>query len=73
MGGMTSGNQDITSVAQSILEHYERSSGMSGKVTRKNRETCLVLMRLKEGMKFYEQSRYEQALQVLTPFSPHSG
>jgi len=77
MGGMTNGNQDVSQVAKSILEHYERSSGMMGKVTRKNRETCLVLMRLKEGMRFYEESKYEQALQVrfsllfTSPSIPH--
>lgn len=66
MGGMTSGSQEITEVAKSILEHYDKSSQMSSRVSRKNRETCLVLMRLKEGMRYYEQSHYEQALQVLS-------
>lgn len=62
--GLAAGQEDVAKVARSILEHFDRSSGMSGRVSRKNRETCEILMRLKEAMTLYEQNRLEQALQV---------
>ncbi|GAA5938812.1 linker nucleoporin NIC96 [Sporobolomyces koalae] len=62
MGGA---GQDVTQIAKSILEHYDRSTSMSSRVGRKRRETCQVLMRLKEAMIAYEQSKFEQALQTI--------
>lgn len=61
---IAAGQEDVAKVARSILEHYDRSSSMGGRVSRKNRETCEVLMRLKEAMTQYEQGRLDQALQV---------
>ncbi|GAA5859368.1 hypothetical protein JCM1840_004583 [Sporobolomyces johnsonii] len=63
--GMAAGQEDVAMVARSILEHYDRSAGMGGKVSRKRRETCEVLMRLKEAMGAYEQGKLEQALQTI--------
>jgi nuclear pore complex protein Nup93 len=37
---------------------------MGGKVSRKRRETCETLMRLKEALSAYENGHLEQALQV---------
>ncbi|KAK4050856.1 nuclear pore complex subunit [Microbotryomycetes sp. JL201] len=62
--GLAAGQDDIAKVARSILEHYDRSSGMSGRVSRKNRETCEVLLRLKEAMVSYEQNKLDSALQA---------
>lgn len=65
--GMTAAagsGQDVSEIAKSILEHYDRSSSMSSRVGRKRRETCEVLMRLRQAMGLYEQSNLEQALQV---------
>lgn len=62
--GLAAGQDDVAKIARSILEHYDRSSGMGGRVSRKNRETCEVLLRLKEAMSLYEQNRLDQALQV---------
>ncbi|CEQ40752.1 SPOSA6832_02404, partial [Sporobolomyces salmonicolor] len=62
--GMAAGQEDVAMVARSILEHYDRSAGMGGKVSRKRKETCEVLMRLKEAMGAYEQGKLEQALQA---------
>lgn len=62
--GMAAGQEDVALVAKSILEHYDRAAGMGGKVSRRRRETCEVLMRLKEALSAYEQGKLEQALQV---------
>lgn len=62
--GMAAGQEDVAQVARSILEHYDRSASMSGKVSRKRRETCETLMRLKEALSAYERGHLEQALQV---------
>ncbi|GAA5823921.1 hypothetical protein JCM11251_003347 [Rhodosporidiobolus azoricus] len=69
--------EDVVAVAKSILEHYDRSAGMGGKVSRKRRETCECLMRLKEGLSLYEKGDLEAALATiestsLLPLSPHS-
>ncbi|GAA5876807.1 hypothetical protein JCM16303_006291 [Sporobolomyces ruberrimus] len=66
--GMTAAagsGQDVSEIAKSILEHYDRSSSMSSRVGRKRRETCEVLMRLRQAMGLYEQSNLEQALQTI--------
>ncbi|BGP34324.1 nuclear pore complex subunit [Rhodotorula toruloides] len=63
--GMAAGQEDVAQVARSILEHYDRSAGMGGKVSRRRRETCEVLMRLKDAMGMYEQGKLEQALQTI--------
>ncbi|GAA6011273.1 hypothetical protein JCM11491_006780 [Sporobolomyces phaffii] len=57
--------QDVGEIARSILEHYDRTSTMSSRVSRKRRETCQVLMRLKQAMTLYEQGNLEQALQTI--------
>ena len=62
--GMAAGQEDVAQVARSILEHYDRSASMGGKVSRKRRETCETLMRLKEALSAYENGQLEQALQV---------
>ncbi|GAA6041370.1 hypothetical protein JCM8097_007689 [Rhodosporidiobolus ruineniae] len=69
--------EDVVAVARSILEHYDRSAGMGGKVSRKRRETCETLMRLKEAMGLYERGELEAALATiestsLLPLSPSS-
>ncbi|BGP18714.1 hypothetical protein JCM10213_009192 [Rhodosporidiobolus nylandii] len=69
--------EDVVAVARSILEHYDRSAGMGGRVSRKRRETCETLMRLKEGMRAYEQGEWEKALELiastsLLPLTPAS-
>lgn len=58
------GQEDVAKVARGILEHYDRSSGKGGRVSRKNRETCESLMRLREALTLYEQGRLELALEV---------
>ncbi|GAA6062838.1 hypothetical protein JCM10212_001844 [Sporobolomyces blumeae] len=63
--GMAAGQEDVAKVARSILDHYDRSAGMAGRVGRKRRETCEVLMRLKEAMGQYERAELEQALQTI--------
>lgn len=42
---------------------------MGGRVSRKKRETCEILMRLKEAMTLYEQGRLDHALQVRSPLA----
>ncbi|GAA5917547.1 hypothetical protein JCM8208_005072 [Rhodotorula glutinis] len=63
--GMAAGQEDVALVAKSILEHYDRAAGMGGKVSRRRRETCEVLMRLKEALSLYESGKLEQALQTI--------
>ncbi|ORY89113.1 NIC-domain-containing protein [Leucosporidium creatinivorum] len=63
--GIAAGQEDVAQVARTILEHYDRSSSMGGRVSRKNRETCEILMRLKEAMTLYEQGRLDHALQAI--------
>lgn len=67
--GLAVGQSDVASVARSILEHYDRSGSMGGKVSRRNRETCEVLLRVKEALGEVEQGRLEVALQVRFAFS----
>lgn len=61
---------DVVNTARGILEHYDRMSGATAKVGRKNRETCEVLLRLKEAMGLFEEGKIEFALAVRSP--PHS-
>ncbi|GAA5993540.1 hypothetical protein JCM10908_000639 [Rhodotorula pacifica] len=63
--GMAAGQEDVAQVARSILEHYDRSASTGGKVSRKRRETCETLMRLKEALSAYEHGQLEQALQTI--------
>ncbi|KWU41638.1 NIC-domain-containing protein [Rhodotorula sp. JG-1b] len=63
--GMAAGQEDVAQVARSILEHYDRSASMGGKVSRKRRETCETLMRLKEALSAYENGQLGQALQAI--------
>ena len=65
--GLASGQEDVAVVARSILEHYDRSGLMAGRVGRKRRETCEILLRLKEAMTLYEQGKLDHALQVRLP------
>lgn len=62
--GLAVGQEDVVQVARSILEHYDRSGMMGGRVSRKNRETCEVLMRIKAAFSLYEQGKLDHALQV---------
>ena len=56
--------QDISSFANGILDHYQKDLGKWNRVGEKNRETCRVLLRLKEAFLFYQEGRLEQALEV---------
>ncbi|GAA5992093.1 hypothetical protein JCM11641_002537 [Rhodosporidiobolus odoratus] len=69
--------EDVVAVARSILEHYDRSAGLGGRVSRKRRETCETLMRLKEALGAYERGEWERALELiastsLLPLTPAS-
>ncbi|SCZ89311.1 BZ3500_MvSof-1268-A1-R1_Chr1-1g01098 [Microbotryum saponariae] len=64
--GMAAGQEDIAQIAHSILQHYDRQAGgAGGRISRKNRETCHVLLRLKEAMTLNEQGHFEKALQTI--------
>lgn len=56
---------DLVSSARSILEHYDRSSIVLHRISKKARETCGILLRLKEAMSLYEQNRLEDALHAI--------
>ncbi|GAA6021747.1 hypothetical protein JCM10207_008563 [Rhodosporidiobolus poonsookiae] len=62
---LAAGQDDVASVARSILEHYDRAAAMGGRVSRKRRETCEALMRLKEAMGRVERGEWEGALQAI--------
>jgi len=40
-------SEDIVAVANNVLAHYDRTSTISSRITRKNRDTCALLLRLK--------------------------
>ncbi|KAG0141236.1 hypothetical protein CROQUDRAFT_664119 [Cronartium quercuum f. sp. fusiforme G11] len=58
-------SEDIVTVANNILAHYDRTATISGRITRKNRETCALLLKLKTVLNLHEKGRNEQALTML--------
>ena len=58
------GEQNIGALTQGILDHYQGDASKWGRVSERNRETCLVLLRFKEAFALYEAGRLEQALEV---------
>ncbi|CAH7689668.1 Nup93/Nic96-domain-containing protein [Phakopsora pachyrhizi] len=58
-------SEDIVRVAENIIEHYDRNSSISSRISRKNRETCGLLLRLKNVLELHEQGKNEQALVLL--------
>ena len=57
-------SEDIVAVANNVLAHYDRTSTISSRITRKNRDTCALLLRLKTVLDLHEQGKNEQALTV---------
>ncbi|KAL8276338.1 hypothetical protein RQP46_011263 [Phenoliferia psychrophenolica] len=51
---------DIVRTARGIFDHY----GTAG-IDPRNRQTCEILLHLKEAMVLHEQSQYDQALQAI--------
>ncbi|PLW28857.1 hypothetical protein PCASD_20063 [Puccinia coronata f. sp. avenae] len=58
-------SKDIAAVANNVLAHYDRTSTISSHITRKNRNTCALLLRLKTVLDLHEQGKNEQALTML--------
>ncbi|EGG02530.1 uncharacterized protein MELLADRAFT_22892, partial [Melampsora larici-populina 98AG31] len=58
-------SEDILVVAKNIVEHYDRTNLISCKVSKKNRETCGLLLKLKTILNLHEKGRNEQALGIL--------
>ncbi|PLW33624.1 hypothetical protein PCANC_23913 [Puccinia coronata f. sp. avenae] len=58
-------SEDIFAVANNVLAHYDRTSTISSRITRKNRNTCALLLRLKTVLDLHEQGKNEQALTML--------
>jgi nuclear pore complex protein Nup93 len=58
------GEEDIGNLARGILDHYQSDMGKWARVGEKNRETCRVLLRLKQGLGLVEEGRLEKALEV---------
>ncbi|KAH9444949.1 hypothetical protein MJO29_013096 [Puccinia striiformis f. sp. tritici] len=58
-------SEDIVAVANNVLAHYDRTSTISSRITRKNRDTCALLLRLKTVLDLHEQGKNEQALTML--------
>ncbi|PLW14842.1 hypothetical protein PCASD_15821 [Puccinia coronata f. sp. avenae] len=58
-------SEDIVAVANNVLAHYDRTSTISSRITRKNRDTCALLLRLKTVVDLHEQGKNEQALTML--------
>ncbi|KAM0753758.1 NIC-domain-containing protein [Meredithblackwellia eburnea MCA 4105] len=59
---LAAGQEDVAKIARSILEHYGRSGN---KMTKRNWQTCEVLLRLKEAMVLYEQGNLELSLATI--------
>lgn len=58
-------SEDIVAVANNVLAHYDRTTTISSRITRKNRETCALLLRLKSVLDLHHQGKNEQALNML--------
>ncbi|KAA1064636.1 hypothetical protein PGT21_010162 [Puccinia graminis f. sp. tritici] len=58
-------SEDIVAVANNVLAHYDRTSTISSRITRKNRDTCALLLRFKTVLDLHEQGKNEQALAIL--------
>lgn len=57
---------DLVSSAKSILEHYDRSAMVLHRISKKARETCQILLQLKEAIILFEQhNRLEDALAII--------
>lgn len=64
--------EDLGPTARGILEHYQRDFSKWDKVGQRNRETCKVLLRLKEVFEAYQQGKLEKALEVRSLFPPQN-
>ena len=53
---------DVASSARSILEHYDRSAMILHRISRKSRETCRMLLQLRDAFTLQEQNRLQEAL-----------
>jgi nuclear pore complex protein Nup93 len=56
---------DLVSSVKSILEHYERSAVILHRISKKARDTCNTLLKLKQVFNLYEENRLENALSIL--------
>jgi nuclear pore complex protein Nup93 len=56
---------DLVTSARGILDHYDRSAIVLHRISKKARETCNILLRLKEAFALQEQNRLEDALNVI--------
>lgn len=56
---VSAGRDDILRVARSIFDHYGPVN-----INAKNRQTCEVLLNLKEAMVMYEHEQFDEALRV---------
>lgn len=52
-------------MARAILESYERQNHIIRRVSLKNRETCRVLLQLKESVALFTAGEIEKALQAI--------
>lgn len=57
--------EDLVASVRSILDHYDRSAIILHRISKKARDTCNTLLRLKEMFNLYEQNRLENALTIL--------
>lgn len=62
-------SSDVGSMARGILEHYQNDVVKWNRVGEKNRETCEVLLTLKEAFMLFQAGQYEQSLEVSLPCS----
>lgn len=61
--------EDVGALARGILDHYQSDLTKWGRVGEKNRETCKVLLRLKDAFALYEQGAFEKTFEVSFFFS----
>lgn len=60
---------DVVSSARSILEHYDRSAVMLHRISKKARETCKMLLQLKDAFTLQQQNRLQEALERIEELS----
>ncbi|CDZ96438.1 Cullins [Phaffia rhodozyma] len=63
--GFGAGAEDIGGLARGILDHYQSDLTKWGKVEERNRETCKVLLRLKDAFGLYEQNILDKTLETI--------
>jgi nuclear pore complex protein Nup93 len=67
----SSDQEDVGSTARAVLQHYTSNSRIAMRVSAKSRQTCEMLLHLREGIQLHEAGKLEQALAVSGVYQIH--